>query len=201
MLDNYQQALAIIDEYSPQVDSYCKKNNILESDFDTWHAEELAYLKNVSAKVPVNPELVDYVKALEALDGARARYDQCGTIEFRVYTEADFLTASGGLSNEVTVAARTQEAERARQHSNLIKAMLKVHELEVSLQITRRWKRSDVQYQDALKFVNHNSFVAVVDELEGRIVQRLFELAKANLAGTGNIFILFNYLKDSNCCS
>jgi hypothetical protein len=61
----------------------------------------------------------------------------------------------------------------------------KVEELEQQEGIQKRWTPSNHQYQESKWFLNQRGFVAVVNELEGRVVQRLFELSKANLAGTG----------------
>ncbi|KAG2044043.1 hypothetical protein BDR03DRAFT_930785 [Suillus americanus] len=44
---------------------------------------------------------------------------------------------------------------------------------------------SDPEYQEALKYLHNRQFICAVQHLEGLVVQRLFELAKANLAGTG----------------
>lgn len=41
------------------------------------------------------------------------------------------------------------------------------------------------QYQDAVKYVKNREFIRAVEVLEGLVVQRLFELSKANLASTG----------------
>lgn len=188
--------MSIIAEYGPQVDAYCKTNGITEHDFETWHAEELEYLRRVTAKAPVDSDAVDYVKALQNLDDARVRYEKCNTVEFHNYTEADYAR-TGSLSSEELRTERAREAERARMHANLLKAMNAADEIELRLQILRRWHPSEPKYIDATKFIDHNGFVAVVDELEGRIVQRLFELAKANLAGTGTFSVALKKTKSN----
>ena len=42
-----------------------------------------------------------------------------------------------------------------------------------------------LRYVDVLSFLNNSAFIHVVEHLEGLVVQRLFELSKANLASTG----------------
>lgn len=183
LYDNYKQALSIIAEYEPQISAYCQANDLSESDFETWHKEELEYLRKVTTKVPLDPGAVEYVTALQNLESARVLYEQGSTVEFRVYTEADFAT--GSIASEAVRLERSREADRARLHAELLKALNMVEEIEVRLQIQRRWQPSESAYQDAIKFIDRKGFLAVLDELEGRIVQRLFELSKANLAGTG----------------
>ena len=61
-------------------------------------------------------------------------------------------------------------------------------EIEWQLKIEERWSEEDPRYLDALKFINNQTFIGAVERLEGLVVQRLFELSKANLAGTGAYF-------------
>ena len=45
-----------------------------------------------------------------------------------------------------------------------------------------------------LEYSQHRQFIHVVEELEGLVVQRLFELSKANLASTGeNVLYIVQY--------
>jgi hypothetical protein len=63
--------------------------------------------------------------------------------------------------------------------------------------INERWVSSDPQYIQAREYCSQRRFTRVVEELEGLVIQRLFELSKANLSGTGAIklflfMLLFN---------
>ncbi|KAG2109784.1 hypothetical protein BD769DRAFT_1365312, partial [Suillus cothurnatus] len=60
-----------------------------------------------------------------------------------------------------------------------------VLDLERRIGVTQHWTPADPEYQEALKYLHNHRFIHAVQRLEGLIVQRLFELAKANLAGTG----------------
>lgn len=81
------------------------------------------------------------------------------------------------------------EATRAKVHANLLEAMIKVEEIEEREGVTQRWQPRDREYQGAERFIDSQSFSAAVDELEGKVVQRLLELSKANLAGTGRLYL------------
>ena len=61
-------------------------------------------------------------------------------------------------------------------------------DIERQLKIEERWSAEDPRYMDALKFINNRTFIGAVERLEGLVVQRLFELSKANLAATGACF-------------
>ncbi|KIJ52905.1 hypothetical protein M422DRAFT_88880, partial [Sphaerobolus stellatus SS14] len=57
--------------------------------------------------------------------------------------------------------------------------------LEVHLGISERWTSQSPGYQTTLKYMNQRQFQLAVDKLEGLVVQRLFELTKANASETG----------------
>jgi len=67
-------------------------------------------------------------------------------------------------------------------------------DLEHRLGIEERWKPEDVEYQRVMKYIKDRKFIRTIDELEGLVVQRLFELSKANLAGTGRSHMLYNFM-------
>jgi hypothetical protein len=54
--------------------------------------------------------------------------------------------------------------------------------------IQTRWSPDDPEYVAVQEYAKHCTFICVVEELEGLVVQRLFELSKANLAGTSSYF-------------
>jgi len=47
-----------------------------------------------------------------------------------------------------------------------------------------RWSPDDPEYLAVQDYAGHRVFIRVIEELEGLVAQRLFELFKANLAGT-----------------
>jgi len=67
-----------------------------------------------------------------------------------------------------------------------------VDDIERRMGITERWLPEDPKYQEGLAYLTNRRFIRAVEQLQGLVVQRLFELAKANIAGTGMYF--FNCL-------
>ena len=65
-------------------------------------------------------------------------------------------------------------------------------EIEWQIGIEECWSVEDPCYLDALKYIHNRPFIGVVECLEGLIVQRLFELLKANLAVTCVCFLLLS---------
>ncbi|KAG1784996.1 uncharacterized protein HD556DRAFT_1314605 [Suillus plorans] len=96
---------------------------------------------------------------------------------------ADF-TQNSGLRKGPQAATKALEAECRAAYNKLALEMNAVHELERRLDLMKCWTPGDPEYQEALKYLNNRQFIRVVQHLEGLVVQRLFELTKANLAGT-----------------
>jgi hypothetical protein len=101
----------------------------------------------------------------------------------------DFTTI-GNLTQSTQANAKLLEAEQTRSHRRLLAHMNHADEIERQLQIEERWSAEDPRYLDALKYINDRTFIGAVERLEGLVVQRLFELSKANLAATGVYFSL-----------
>ena len=59
--------------------------------------------------------------------------------------------------------------------------------LENSLDIVDRWTPSSIDYQSVKVEANHRAYRCTLNDLERLVVQRLLELTKLNIAGTGNI--------------
>lgn len=80
---------------------------------------------------------------------------------------------------------RTLEGQRralTEQRDNL---MLEIAELEVALNITRRWQPSDAAYAETNQYIATRKYRLALAKLQGLVIQRLFELQKMNLAQTG----------------
>ncbi|KAG2089874.1 uncharacterized protein F5147DRAFT_780519 [Suillus discolor] len=121
--NNYKQALHIVNELSPAVQE----------------------LKTLATETKEDIEKMTYVKALESLASAEAKYRSVTSVQFLSYSLTDFMPTQG-LRKSVQTVARAREAEHSAAYCSC--------------------------------------FIRVVEHLEGLVVKRLFELAKANLAGT-----------------
>ncbi|KAG1850888.1 hypothetical protein F4604DRAFT_1686992 [Suillus subluteus] len=60
-----------------------------------------------------------------------------------------------------------------------------VEDLEIHLGVSECWTPDHEEYVKALEYSHRWHFIRAVEELESLVVQRLFELSKANLASTG----------------
>ena len=79
----------------------------------------------------------------------------------------------------------TPETKRRHADENLERATRAVQELETKLGVTKRWTPVDEEYQQAAVLVSRRRYQRCLDELEGLVVSRMFELAKMNMSQTG----------------
>ena len=85
-----------------------------------------------------------------------------------------------------------QRLAMAQQHTfdnmNQLREMLAAFE---SLhKIEERWTPDSAQWKRAVGYLSIRTYRMALDKLEGLVVQRLFELAKMGLSGTGTSTIL-----------
>jgi hypothetical protein len=119
-------------------------------------------------------------------------------VPYMTYTAADFGTS--GLSKASRAATRSSNAQHTALKGRLTHAINEVADLKVRLGIEQRWTPEMPEYKNAEQHHKHRRFIRAVMEVEGLTVQRLFELAKANLAGTGifvsitSVLVLLNLL-------
>ena len=102
---------------------------------------------------------------------------------FLTYTPAQFTPS--GLTQGAQEGTAAVNAEHA---SALCKYELQLNiimNFEQQHDIKNQWTLQHPEYAMALEYSQHRTFIRAVEELEGLVVQRMFELSKANLAGTG----------------
>lgn len=110
-------------------------------------------------------------------------------VPFLNYTPAQFSSASG-LKDGVRQCANVVTAEYNSALRRYQLQLNAVEHFERVNNIAQRWTPDHPDYVASVQYVKHRAFIRVVEELEGVIVQRLFELAKANLASTGRFLCL-----------
>ena len=86
----------------------------------------------------------------------------------------------------------TQSIETACRHA--IEAHQKnlqaVQVLEKKMGITSRWEPESVEWKAAAEKVVKRRYQRCIDNLEGLVVARMFELTKMNMLQTGSLFPL-----------
>lgn len=82
-------------------------------------------------------------------------------------------------------AAATSKAERKRELalSRFLTREQAVHDFELKLGVAKRWEPADTKYQEIEDYVKKRDYHQALNKLQGLVVQRLFELQKANIPG------------------
>ncbi len=93
-----------------------------------------------------------------------------------------------------TVAKR----QAASHHLQLALGVVDDFEAHIKLDNHSRWTPNHPSYQAAAMYIKNREFIRAVNELERLVVQRLFELSKANLAGTGKVLVYISLLPPAN---
>lgn len=104
---------------------------------------------------------------------------------------ANVIANTAGVPNlyERLVQANRLTLSALTRHSNTDQ---RVALYENQLGLPSRWLITSDEYKDVKKKVVEREYHRALDELERLVVQRLFELTKMNLSGTGQ---LFNYVQ------
>jgi hypothetical protein len=96
------------------------------------------------------------------------------------------LSVAASQSTKQAQAARCAVERRLQIQINI------VEDLETCLDIAERWTPGYSDYRETLEYSRRRKFIRAVEDLEGLVVQRLFELSKANLSSTSTNLMLIN---------
>ncbi|KIM59746.1 hypothetical protein SCLCIDRAFT_27138 [Scleroderma citrinum Foug A] len=186
LFNNYQQALRIISANTVDLDAYRMLHPNENLDFESWVAEELAYLQAVESEPKQDALRVTYVEELEWLAKLENALRSSQDDNFLLYNQSSF-TPGSGLSHMASAATRQSHAARCAAERRFRSQRDKVEDLEDQLGIepTARWTPEHREYVEMLEYSQQCQFIRAVEDLEHLIVQHLFELSKANLASTG----------------
>ena len=93
--------------------------------------------------------------------------------------------ARADFYNRDVPLTQSMEARRRKGLESLLTLQHTTEAFEMKLSVERRWTPDCQEWQETEKMSNNREYRKVVDELEGLVVSRLFELSKMNQAGTG----------------
>jgi hypothetical protein len=100
-----------------------------------------------------------------------------------------FIEAVPGASYSAA-AGQTQRIETQRRHATELvsKTLAAVQDLELQLGIAERWEPDGTEWAITALMVANRRYQCALDELEGLVVARMFELSKVHMADTGAFF-------------
>ncbi|KAG1869619.1 hypothetical protein F4604DRAFT_1545817, partial [Suillus subluteus] len=176
LYSKYKQALAIIHDFSNEVKLMCDRLSIAESDIQSWLDAEQRFLMNLKDK-PVERQLkAAYVRTLQQHEIADLKWQKV----------SQAFTHSTGV-NTVADARQTLRLETARHTAmdELLLSIRSVSDYEEKLGISATWSTDHPEYRTAEAYMHMQDFHHALDKIQQLVVQRLFELSKANMADTG----------------
>ena len=191
ILNNYNQALASLAVDVPALEEAMRKFNLTDVDLDRIEKEETEFFSQLGKEDPHNTLRVEYVELLQSLRDTLARKNGADSSYYN-HIGNNFIaeTPQGsqpGYSKAVSATNRL-ESERRKARDRLEVVQNDVIAMEMRLGISRRWEPSDPEYREALKYMQDRKYHKALDTIHQLVVQRLFELHRMNLSGTGNVF-------------
>ncbi|KAJ7233282.1 hypothetical protein B0H12DRAFT_1028580, partial [Mycena haematopus] len=142
--------------------------------FEVWLQAEKTYLNSLTKEPEQETLQMEYYQKLVNLHG----HDRTIASPFiPAETEATYGAA----------AAQTRRIETQRRHALEIysKTLDAIQDLEVRLDIKVRWRPGDEDWVATAALVEKRRYQCAIDELEGLVVARMFELSKVNMSDTG----------------
>ncbi|KAF7761157.1 hypothetical protein Agabi119p4_10566 [Agaricus bisporus var. burnettii] len=186
LVQNYCQALRIIEGESTLLKKMEKQGIQDGKVFEKWLEEERAYLKGLSQEPIEETMAMEYYQSLVDLKSCREKVKVIHTTYVKYDTT---LPAPGILAGPPSkLSARKSTPEKQLKHAEEQEQRLldKVQFLEQRLELEgERWTESSPGFQQAAVLVSKRRYQRSLDELEQLVVSRVFELTRMNLSQTG----------------
>ncbi|KAF8209728.1 hypothetical protein K438DRAFT_1959963 [Mycena galopus ATCC 62051] len=150
-------------------------------EFAAWLGKEKQYLRTLT-KEPIQETME--MECYQKLVNYRDNEDRVGSIQNVCWMQ--FVPAAGDAAY-AEAAKQTRRVETQCRHAEELahKSLGAVQDLEVQPGITTRWMPGSEEWERAAKMVSSRRYQRALDQLQGLVVARMFELTKVNMSGTG----------------
>ncbi|KAF8144404.1 hypothetical protein K438DRAFT_1992863 [Mycena galopus ATCC 62051] len=190
MADSFGTAVVIANKYRralkikqglPALHAAMKSLGVTARDeFTAWLGKEKQYLRMLT-KEPVQETLeMEYYQKLVNYRDSEERVGSIQTVSWMQFVP------TAGDAGYAEAAKQTRRVEKQRRHAEEVthKSLAAVQDLEVRLGITTRWVPGSEEWEKAAKMVSSRRYQRALDQLQGLVVARMFELTKVNMSGT-----------------
>ena len=116
------------------------------------------------------------------------RSDNLENIEKRFFniTSADYAAGSEHYKTNTRWTKKNETQMRLlRETVNVLRLKVISTEVEMNIAESDRWQVNDPRYLEVTRYSDTREYQRSLDHLQKLVVQRLFELQKLNIAGTG----------------
>lgn len=198
ILNNYVQALNILDEDTKALEDAKTSLGFSDEDMDRWEKEQQDFFANLGKEPESHSLKVEYVELLQMLHAASNIRGSTDSSLYGHITTSSFVTETPSSSQadylKAVSATMRLETNRRLACERYETALKDVIEMEVRLGVHRRWVSGDPVYVETLKYIAEHRYHRAADKVHQLMIQRLFELHKLNVAGTGKHFICLSVI-------
>ncbi|OJT11774.1 hypothetical protein TRAPUB_11681, partial [Trametes pubescens] len=195
LLENYRQALKIIEEDSAAVDNALRELNYTTADLSNWQEEEAAYFMSVGREPPENAAAVEYVLLLhelrtidaqlsKSMDMFMTSIPQDYSFQSPTASASAAAAAPNGSYSAATSQTRKKETERRHLREKWDHVSCDVIGMELKMGIDPRWTPDAPNYKATLQYIAERNYQVALEKLHGLVVQHLFELHNMNISQT-----------------
>ncbi|KAJ3562925.1 hypothetical protein NP233_g9276 [Leucocoprinus birnbaumii] len=178
LVNNYQQALEIISGEAALKNSMAEHGIETTGLFAKWLEEEHTYLQGLS-KEPVQETLeMEYYELLKELK----TYPTIGSEAVPLVWIDPQSTQNGSYRAPKGTGAA---AKRRHAKEREARCLAEIEALEVTLNIEERWTEESDAWKKTKEMVERKTYQRCLDELEGLVVSRVFELSRMNMSQSG----------------
>ncbi|KAJ7809272.1 hypothetical protein B0H14DRAFT_2867397 [Mycena olivaceomarginata] len=178
--NKYRCALKIKAGLPALQDTMQSLNVELRDVFEKWLAKEKRYLCSLS-KEPVEEMLeMEYYQKLVNWQ----EHERC-VREMRELATPFIPPSTDALYAKAAKETRRVETKQRHAFEVAVKSLGAMQDLELKLGIMTRWEPGSEAWVKAAKMVSSRRYQHALDQLQGLVVARMFELSKVNMSGTG----------------
>ncbi|KDQ09799.1 hypothetical protein BOTBODRAFT_116704 [Botryobasidium botryosum FD-172 SS1] len=188
LLRHYKEALGRQAALSTALSKAETLLDVRSSDFDGWLAEEREYLQNLVKEPTKNIQDIMYLELPAKYYKAKEVWD-----DLRKDCVIDETAAAQSSSySELASDALRIESKRRTAMDRLLLLTEAVNDMELKLGMTpsERWHPSHPRWVETSKYMKARAYKCALDKLELLVVQRLFEMEKLNMRGTGRLLFI-----------
>ncbi|EPQ56035.1 hypothetical protein GLOTRDRAFT_40987, partial [Gloeophyllum trabeum ATCC 11539] len=169
LTNHYREALRIIETHPPEIRRMQESLGLSDNDCHDFVQQEQDYLQSLKKELPEESLRFQYMEALKEVEKKQ---------------HLKYLTTTPALPNlhKSLMSAGRSICSAETKFEN---AETTATQLKAALQLRTRWTPENTDYQEMKDKLRERKYRKVLDELERLVVQRLFELSKLNLSGTG----------------
>ncbi|KAJ3522209.1 hypothetical protein NM688_g8906 [Phlebia brevispora] len=188
LYNNYQQALEIVRKEGKDLVAAMQEHEFSEADLENWEQEEVNYIDGLGEESPYDVHAAAYVDLLESLREAEQEFIKAHeTFMSKVPDNYCYLPPSKMTARvlEIVQTSQALDSRSRRLATKVDKLDLRARDMEDKMGIEQRWRPDDDQYQEVMKYSAERKFQRAFNHLHKLVVQRLFELQKLYISGTG----------------